>query len=363
MPKIKNISVDRVDLELERPYIIAFKKVEKVENAIVTITLDNGIIGRGAGNPSEQVVGENLTNTMRSLQIGIEGTDYWQGLVGRDLADIELLCYEIQDHLSESPTARTALEVALYDCYGIWKNKPLVKILGQKIEGLPTSITIGIMGVDETLNEAEEYFQRGFSHIKVKLGNNLEEDIERVVKLNEQYGVKIKLRVDANQGYNVDETIKFYQQTRPYNLELIEQPLPAANIEEMRSLPEDLRRILAADESLISPRDADRLLGKVPACGIFNIKLMKCGGISQAQLISRKAEGSDVDLMWGCNDESIISIAAALHTALSHKRTRFLDLDGSLDLARDVVDGGFTIKNGVMKVNGRPGLGLSKVLD
>jgi L-alanine-DL-glutamate epimerase-like enolase superfamily enzyme len=300
---------------------------------------------------------------MKALQIAVEGNDCWQGLIGRELTDLDLLCSEIQDHLADSPSARTALEVALFDCYAIWKNKPLVQVLGQQIESLPTSITIGIMGVDATLNEAAEYIQRGFCHIKVKLGNNLEEDIERVVKLNERYGSEIKLRVDANQGYNVVETKEFYYQTRSHKLELIEQPLPADQIEEMRSLPEDLRRILAADESLIGPKDADRLIGKMPACGIFNIKLMKCGGISQAQLISRKAEGSNIDLMWGCNDESIISIAAALHTALSHKRTRFLDLDGSLDLARDVVVGGFTIKNGIMRVNGQPGLGLSKVLD
>ncbi|GJM28985.1 MAG: dipeptide epimerase [Cyclobacteriaceae bacterium] len=363
MPKIKSIQVSRIDLELTRPYIIAFKQVNKVENAVVTIQLDNGITGRGAGNPSEQVIGENLSNTMRSLGEAVEGNDRWQGLIGRDIADLEILCKEIQYQLGASPTARTALEIALFDCYGLWKNQPLVKLLGQKIDRLPTSITIGIMSVEETISEAEEYVERGFNYIKVKLGNDLEQDIERVAKLQERFKSSVKLRVDANQGYNLEETREFYSQTLAYNLELIEQPLPADSIEEMRSLPKDMRRVLAADESLISPADADRLIGNDPACGIFNIKLMKCGGISQAQEISKIADSNDIDLMWGCNDESIISISAALHVALSCKHTRYLDLDGSLDLASDVVSGGFTIENGVMMVNDRPGLGLSELLD
>ena len=362
MPKIKNIEVQKVDLKLTRPYTIAFKTVDHVENAIVTMELDNGLVGRGAGNPSEQVVGETLDQALNALGRASAGESMdgggWRGLIGSDIEDIEVLCGEIQTQLKHSPSARTALEGALYDAFSQWKEVPLVSLLGQKIEYLPTSITIGIKDVLSTLDEASEYFGRGFRYIKVKLGNHLEEDIERIVKLREQFGDRIKIRIDANQGYNVQEVKQFYDQTASCNLELIEQPLPAEQIEEMRSLPAEIRQILAADESLIGPKDAANIIGETNACGIFNIKLMKCGGITQALEISRLAESAGIDLMWGCNDESIISISAALHTALSCKQTRYLDLDGSLDLANDVVAGGFILKNGEMRVNGLPGLGL-----
>jgi len=361
MPKIKNIEVQKVDLKLTRPYTIAFKTVDHVENAIVTMELDNGLVGRGAGNPSEQVVGETLDNALDALDQAIGGKSVdrgWQGLIGREIEDINVLCEEIQNYLKHSPAARTALEGALYDAFSQWKEVPLVSLLGQKIEYLPTSITIGIKDVLSTLDEASEYFGRGFRYIKVKLGNYLEEDIERIVKLREKFGDRIKIRIDANQGYNVQEVKQFYDQTVGCNLELIEQPLPAEQIEEMRSLPAEIRQVLAADESLIGPEDAANIIGKTNACGIFNIKLMKCGGITQALEISRLAESAGIDLMWGCNDESIISISAALHTALSCKQTRYLDLDGSLDLAKDVVAGGFILENGEMRVNGLPGLGL-----
>jgi len=361
MPKIKKIEVQKVDLKLTRPYTIAFKTVDHVENAIVIMELDNGLVGRGAGNPSEQVVGETLDHALNALDRASEGESMnggWRGLIGRDIEDIEILCKEIQHQLKHSPSARTALEVALYDVFSQWKEVPLVILLGQKIERLPTSITIGIKGVSDTLEEAAEYIERGFKYIKVKLGNHLEEDIERIVKLRKQFGDQIRVRVDANQGYSIRELQQFYDQTLSCNLELIEQPLPADQVEEMRSMPGEIREVLAADESLIGPQDARDLIGKPNACGIFNIKLMKCGGITQALEISRLADGAGIDLMWGCNDESIISISAALHVALSCKNTRYLDLDGSLDLARDVVGGGFILENGEMRVNGLPGLGL-----
>jgi L-alanine-DL-glutamate epimerase-like enolase superfamily enzyme len=70
------------------------------------------------------------------------------------------------------------------------------------------------------------------------------------------------------------------------------------------------------------------------------------------------AETAGVALMWGCMDESRIGIAAGLHAALSSPATRYLDLDGSLDLARDVAEGGFVIADGVMRTTEAPGLGV-----
>jgi L-alanine-DL-glutamate epimerase-like enolase superfamily enzyme len=360
MTKIKSIEVSKVDLKLTRPYTISFKSVDHVENAILKITLDNGLVGRGAANPSQQVVGESLDEGLTALEEAIEGNHHWAGLIGRKIEDIDAICVDIQRHVT-STCARIALEVGLYDCFAQFEKVPLVELLGREIESMPTSITIGIKDVAATLIEAREYYSRGFSYIKVKLGNNLEEDIERIVKLREEFADKIFIRVDANQGYTLEELHQFYSKTLSSNLELIEQPLPADQKEVMRSLAPDLRRVLAADESLITTKDAQELIGDPPACGIFNIKLMKCGGITQAKIISQLAQTADIDLMWGCNDESIISISAALHTALSCRNTRYLDLDGSLDLEQDVVNGGFILKNGVMTTNELPGLGLTEL--
>lgn len=351
--KIKSIRSWDVDLGNTKPYTIAFKTVDQVRNAFVLITLENGITGIGSGNPSEYVTGESFGQCCDALK-----EDKLEFLIGRDLREFNQLLWEVQKTFPKNPAARAALDIALHDAFTKYLDVPLVKYLGQKIKSLPTSNTIGIKNVVETLREAGEYFKAGFSILKVKLGKDLEEDVERLVKLREQFGYGFVIRIDANQGYTFDQTLAFYDRTRNLKIELIEQPLPARAVDEMKSFPEDIRNVLAADESLLSPLDALKLTTPPNAAGIFNIKLMKCGGISQALKIADIAQGRNIDLFWGCNDEGIVSISAALHAAFSCANTKYIDLDGSLDLARDEVSGGFILKEGVMYCTEKSGLGV-----
>lgn len=354
--KIKDIKVWSVDLGNTKPYTIAFKTVDEVRNAFVEITLDNGLTGIGAGNPSEYVVGETLEECLEALQ-----EKNIEFLIGRDIREFNQLTFDVWKRFPENPSARAALDIALHDVFTKFLDVPLVKFLGQKIKKLPTSNTIGIKNVEETLKEAEDYIKRGFRVLKVKLGRDLMEDVERIMKLREKFGPNIIIRVDANQGYTVEQTIQFYGRTYDLDVELIEQPLPAKAISEMKSLPPEVREKVAADESLITPADAIELLKPPKAAKIFNIKLMKCGGVSQALKIADIALHEDVDLFWGCNDESIVSITAALHTAFACTNTKYIDLDGSLDLARDVVKGGFILKDGYMSCSDKPGLGVERI--
>lgn len=354
--KIKNIRIWSADLGNTKPYTIAFKTVDEVWNAFVEITLDNGITGIGAANPSEYVTGESFEQCTEALQ-----EKNIEFLVGRDIRELNQLTFEILQKFPKNPAARAALDIALYDAFTKYLDVPLVKYLGQKIKSLPTSNTIGIKNVAETLKEAKEYGERGFTVLKVKLGKDLEEDIERMVKLRETFGKKFVIRIDANQGYDSAQTIEFYNRTKALDIELIEQPLKAKAIEETRQLPEEIRKLIAADESLLSPQNALELVKPPLATGIFNIKLMKCGGISQATKIADIAQHAGVDLFWGCNDESIVSITAALHVAFASSNTKYIDLDGSLDLAKDEVTGGFILKDGVMYCSDKPGLGVERI--
>jgi L-alanine-DL-glutamate epimerase-like enolase superfamily enzyme len=213
--------------------------------------------------------------------------------------------------------------------------------------------------VEETLVEAHRCLGLGFSILKVKTGLDLEGDLERLVRLRESIGRDVRVRVDANQGYTREETIRFFEETASLDLEFVEQPMQAGAVDAMRELPGAWKERIAADESLLDDRDALALAAPPRACGIFNIKLMKCGGIRPALRMAAIAEAAGIDLMWGCMDESRISIAAALHAAFASPATRYLDLDGSLDLARDVAQGGFVIERGRMRTTGAPGLGVT----
>lgn len=354
--KIKHIEVWTADLENTKPYTIAFKTVDTVRNIFVELTLDNGVTGIGSGNPSEYVTGEHLDHTMDALQ-----ERNLEFLIGRDIRETNQLLFEALQKFPKTPAARAALDIALHDALTKYLGIPLVKYLGQKIHSMPTSNTIGIKNVEETLKEAKDYQQKGFKILKVKLGINPEEDIERMVKLREVFGNSFVIRIDANQGYTTQQTIDFYNRTKHLNIELIEQPLPAKAVAEMKALPDEIKAKIAADESLLTPADAFALITAPHASGIFNIKLMKCGGINQALKIADAALAGNVDLFWGCNDEGIVSITAALHAAFACPHTKYIDLDGSLDLGRDEVTGGFILKDGIMYCSDKPGLGVERI--
>lgn len=354
--KITGMSSWDADMGNARPYTIAFKTIEQVRNVFVEITLENGITGLGSGNPSEYVTGESYASCLDAIR-----EENGSFPVGRDIRELNQLTYELLERLPKNPAARAAFDIALHDAYAQWVGLPLVRVLGQKFKSLPTSVTIGIMSAEDTIREAREYVKNGFTILKVKLGKNLEEDVERLVMLREEFGKKVVIRVDVNQGYSVEQTIDFYHKTLQLDLELMEQPLSAKAVEDMRKLPGSIKEKIAVDESLLTPADAVSLMGPPLTAGIFNIKLMKCGGISQALKIADIAGLASVDLFWGCNDESAISIAAALHAAFACPNTRYIDLDGSFDLTNDIVSGGFELKGGVMSCLNAPGLGVKRL--
>ena len=274
-------------------------------------------------------------------------------MIGKNISSFFQITDLIEKELSKDPGSRAAFNIALHDAFCKSSNVSLSKFLERKIAPLPTSVTVGIKGIEETIAEIEEYCNAGFKHIKIKLGQQIDQDIERILKTQEKFKNSIVIRIDANQGWSFNDTIKFFSSVD--NIELIEQPLKVANSAEILGFPKELKKIIALDESVVTPADAIKYSTQNYA-GIYNIKLMKCGGISAAREIASTALAKGIDLMWGCNDESIISISAALNVAMSYPNTKYLDLDGSFDLAKDVVTGGFEIKNGVMIP--APGLGL-----
>lgn len=350
--KIKSIDAKIVNLGLTRPYSIAYKTVDSVDNVIVRIEAEDGSYGLGAANPSKYVVEEENEDVLQQLS-----EERLEAFIGREITKFFELIGEVHTRFT-SVGARIALEVALHDLFTKHLGVRLVDFYGQRVKSLPTSVTIGIKDVTETIEEANEYIGNGFKILKVKLGKSVDEDIERMHKLIEEMPSEIKVRIDANQGWSVEDTIKFHVDTMGLDIELIEQPLKQDGVEEMRVLPGDLKNIIAADESLISPKDALILAQDPIASGIFNIKLMKCAGLTKAKDIAVIAENAGIDLMWGCNDESVISITAALHIAFSCANTKYIDLDGSLDLATDVATGGFILEEGMMRISNKPGLGL-----
>ncbi len=354
--KISRVKCWQANLQLTKPYTIAVHTIDSAENLFFYVELENGTYGVGCGAPTEFVTGETMDTALEALEGNAS-----ELLIGREVEDYIDLIRSAEELMPETPAARAALDIALYDVVGKLAEKPLVELLGKKHDGFPTSITIGIKSLEETLAEAKENVAKGFKVIKLKTGLEVEKDIEVFSKLRETVGKNIKIRVDANQGYGVTELERFVKATQDLDVEFIEQPFPPGHLDEMLQLSTDIRKLCAADEDLHDWRDAAALTTNTNYYGIFNIKLAKCGGIFGGLQIADIAQSNGIELMWGCMDESTVSITAALHAALASSATRYLDLDGSFDIAIDLAKGGFILKDGWLYPNDNPGLGVELI--
>ena len=350
--RISGARARREPLPLSLPYRVAGRTTDAVEAMILVLTADSGDMGLGAATPEPAITGETPDACEAALT---ETSLSW--LAGMDPRRIGALCGEARRRMRGVPGAHAAVDMALHDLFARGLGIPLSDALGRVHDALPTSVTIGIQPGDDALALADELVGRGFRILKVKVGESLEEDLSVLERLRARLGREISLRVDANAGYTPDEAIAFFERSDPLGLEFVEQPVSAGE-GGLRRLPVRFRERTAADESLHDERDALSLAASPPACGIFNVKLMKCGGIRPALRIGSIAGAAGIALMWGCMDESVIGISAALHAALASPATRYLDLDGSFDLARDVARGGFLVTDGRMTVTDAPGLGV-----
>ncbi len=351
--KIVSVETWRERVLLTRPYAIAYATIDTADLFFVRVRSDGPHSGLGSASPAPDVTGETPDRCEAFLS---PGRLAW--LSGRDVRELRATCRMLASTHRESPAARAALDMALHDLCTRSLGLPLADLLGRCHEELPTSVTIGIQAVGETVAEAREHVARGFTHLKVKVGRSFEEDVERLRKIRESVGRRPWIRIDANQGWTAEDVLRLAPLLDELDIEFVEQPLPAAALEAVRALPAELRRRIALDESVLTERDAMAAARPPAACGILNIKLMKCGGVTPALAIAEIARLAGLGLLWGCNDESRISIAAALHAAFASPATRHLDLDGSLDLARDPAEGGFVIEEGRMRLTGEPGLGV-----
>jgi L-alanine-DL-glutamate epimerase-like enolase superfamily enzyme len=343
-------------LALFRPYRIAGRTITDIENHFVRLQADTGACGYGAASPGDEVTGETLPDCADALDAHLEAC-----LLGKDLNGFLALIRDCRQALCSGPAALAAVEMAILDLVGKGFNLPVADLFGRRHHSLPTSVTIGIQDVSQSLHEAQEFISQGFRILKIKIGDVPEQDIELLHRLRETVGPNIGLRVDGNQGYAREDLLAFERKTRDLHLELIEQPLPVGQLEPMRTLPDALRSRCAGDETICTPEDALWCTHPPRPFGIYNIKLMKCGGIIPALKMAGIARMAGIELMWGCNDESRVSIAAALHAAMAASATRYLDLDGSFDLGRDLFQEGFCIQNGELQLTGRPGLGVLPV--
>ncbi|GLR15595.1 mandelate racemase/muconate lactonizing enzyme family protein [Portibacter lacus] len=348
---IDKIKFVKLDLCLRKPYTIAYETISEATNFILKISTRSGMCGYGCAAPDLAVTHEDPAMVEKAITTVVipylEGKNpYCRG--------------EILEHfrkvLPNHNSTLAMIDMALFDLLARRTNLPLYQVLGGYRHSIPTSVTIGILPTDETLEEAAEIISKGFFILKVKGGLDIDNDIERIRKIREQFGPVIRIRFDGNQGFDLDETVRFIKEAHPYNVEILEQPMAIGS--ELPNFDEGNNGTLPimADESLKHLKDAFRI-AKNSAIDMINIKIQKVGGLEEAMHINSVSKAVNNEVMIGCLDECALGISSGLHLALSRPNIQFADLDAHLDFENDPFQNLFTIKEGLMYPKLQPGLG------
>ena len=303
--KISDIDYFRLDMPLAVPYTIAYETVNHTSNIILKLVTDSGIIGWGCAAPDLMVTGETPEDVIITINEVIMGM-----LKGQSPFHIARIIHDLKKFAPEASSAIAMVDMALYDILARKANLPLYQLLGGFRDHIHTSITVGIVPLDETLEQAKRHLKNGFSIIKLKGGLNLAGDIEKVLKLRENLGNDFVLRFDANQGYTFSQSVEFIDAIKTANLEIIEQPTCRKKDERLGRVTQAVSVPVMADESIRTLKDAFRLASN-NLIDMINIKLMKMGGIFESQHINSVAKAAGMEVMIGCLDESALGYPQA----------------------------------------------------
>ena len=351
---IKQIEVYAVTLRYREPFRIAPSTTTETHNVIVKIITDYEVVGWGESSPSKRVTGESAETVIEALD------KLAPKLVGTCPLRIEQNIERMDLLVEGNPAAKASVDIALYDILGKTGRKPLFMLMGGYRSEVMTDITLGIKSPKEMAKDALIAVQKGFKALKVKVGTNPSEDVERVKMVREAVGSDVELRVDANQAWTPKEAMDVLTEISKCNVEFVEQPVSAEDVRGLASVRKHSSIPVMADESVHSPADALRLI-QAEAVDMINIKLMKSGGIHKARKIAEIAEAAGVPCMIGCMSESELGITAAVHLAAAMRNIRYADLDSDLLLRDKLVKNTLKVENSVRPLSSLPGLGVKEI--
>jgi L-alanine-DL-glutamate epimerase-like enolase superfamily enzyme len=332
------------------PFVIATETSYYTQNVFIRIHTDAGITGMGECSAFPMLVGETQQTCYEVAK------DFARILRDKDPLEIEERMKELHDYIAFNTTIKSAFDMALHDIAAKHHGQPLYAFLGGKRKTILSDLTIGIAPPKEMAATAIKFIEDGVQIIKIKLGKNAKEDVERVRLIREAVGPSIQLRIDANQGWSYEDAIFALDHIAPYEVAYCEQPMRRWNDPLLPALRKRSPIKIMADESVFDHFDAIRLI-EAGACDYINIKLAKTGGMLEAKKVAEAAAQRNTPCMLGGMVESRLALTAKVHFAMSQDNIIFYDLDTCLlGHLSDPVVGGAVYNRYYLEVTDAPGI-------
>ncbi|MET3113686.1 L-alanine-DL-glutamate epimerase-like enolase superfamily enzyme [Pedobacter sp. CG_S7] len=348
--KITHTEIYRFSIPME-PFVIATGTLHFAQNVFIRIYTDAGIYGVGECSAFPMIVGETQETCIAMAQ------DFAKIWIGKDPLDIPERMNDLLGYAAHNGTIKSAFDMALFDISAKNADLPLYKFLGGTLRSIETDMTIGIGTPEDMAITALKYQKQGCNIIKIKLGKDVHQDIERVAQIRKAIGKEAFIRLDANQGWSFDDALYALEALEQYNIDFCEQPMRTWFDDMLPELSLNSPIKIMADESCYNHHDARKLINS-KACEYINIKFAKSGGILEAQKIHEEALKTGVKCMIGSMMESKIALSANLHFALASPNVVFFDLDTCLlGHLVDPVIGGLTYEGCQLEVPETIGIG------
>ena len=354
MSTIETVTATRLTTPLHTPFATALRRTTTTDTVVVRVTDSDGCTGWGEAPQVWQVTGESLAGAEACVTGPLSSV-----VAGRDADDLVPVCRAVAGAVAGNHGAKAAVDVALHDLAARRRGVSLPVLLGAANHPVPTDVTLAAGDADTLAGAALERTLERFTVLKMKVGTDAATDVERVRAVRAAVGDDVRLRLDANQGWTPREAVRVISALEDAGLgvELVEQPVRAADLDGLGWVTARVGTPVMADESVYGLRDLVEVLRR-RAADLVNVKLAKCGGLSVARTLLELAHAHEVGTIVGSMMETHIGVGAAASLVAAMGTTLTSDLDAAWWAATSPVVGGMRYDGPQVVLPDAPGLGI-----
>jgi muconate cycloisomerase len=351
--RIEHVEAMRVMISFKRPFVVWRGELPGKEHVIVRVRTDTGLTGWGEAAPFLFYSPETAIDIASIINDILAGE-----IIGRDPRDVRAI-HESFGMLDGHLFAKCAVEIALWDILGQAANLPLYRLIGGAVrDRIPVTTVIHSDTPSAMAEEAKELVRAGFPSLKIKIGFGLDQDEAMVAAVREAVGSGIRIRVDAEEHYELKQALAVARRIERYDLELISQPIARTDWEGMAFLRRTIDTPLLADEGIHSPHDVLTCV-KHGAADMVNIKVLKSGGLLPSLDMAAICRAAHMPVLIGSMIEAGIGTLFGAHAAAAIPGVFATELCGPLLLADDLLTTPLQVIDGHLTLPDAPGLGAA----
>jgi L-Ala-D/L-Glu epimerase len=351
---IAAVRTHRISAPLHTPFVTALRRATTVETLVVEVVDAEGRSGFGEAPQVWQVTGASVAGSEACVREVLGPL-----LTGRDPGDLNARLGEIQRAVAGNEAAKAAADTALHDLAARRLGIPLAGLLGGTATRVPTDVTLSAGEAGALTAAARDRVAEGFAVLKLKVGLDAAGDLSRVRAVRAAAGPQARIRLDANQGWTPREAVRVIRgiEDAGLDVELVEQPVPAWDLDGLAWVSERVSVPILADEAVSGVRDLVEVIRR-RAADMVNVKLAKCGGLGPARTLLELATAHGMGTVVGSMMESQVGIGAAASLVAAYGTTAVSDLDAAWWLASSPVAGGIRYEGAEVVLPDAPGLGV-----